>query len=76
MSVTGNDSNREICRIALLTHEPEKIKKEKLPLSKAAEQLLEECRMVLPGIQALFGFHAASSFGYLYRILSGGVRHP
>jgi hypothetical protein len=29
---------------------------EKLPLSKAAEFLLDECRMVLPGIQALFGF--------------------
>jgi Family of unknown function (DUF6328) len=29
---------------------------EKLPLSKAGEHLLEECRMVLPGIQALFGF--------------------
>jgi hypothetical protein len=29
---------------------------EGLPLSKAAEYLLEECRMVLPGIQALFGF--------------------
>jgi hypothetical protein len=29
---------------------------EKLSLSKAAEFLLEECRMVLPGIQALFGF--------------------
>jgi len=29
---------------------------EDLPLSKAAQLLLEECRMVLPGIQALFGF--------------------
>ena len=29
---------------------------ETLPLSKAADVLLEECRMVLPGIQALFGF--------------------
>jgi hypothetical protein len=29
---------------------------EKLPISKAAEYLLDECRMVLPGIQALFGF--------------------
>ena len=31
-------------------------RKEDLPLSKAAEYLLDECRMVLPGIQALFGF--------------------
>jgi hypothetical protein len=30
--------------------------REELPLSKAAQYLLEECRMVLPGIQALFGF--------------------
>jgi hypothetical protein len=29
---------------------------EELPLSKATQLLLEECRMVLPGIQALFGF--------------------
>jgi cytochrome bd-type quinol oxidase subunit 2 len=29
---------------------------EKLPLSEAVTHLLEECRMVLPGIQALFGF--------------------
>jgi bacteriorhodopsin len=30
--------------------------KEDLPLVRAATFLLEECRMVLPGIQALFGF--------------------
>lgn len=30
--------------------------KEELPLSKAAEYLIEECRMILPGIQTLFGF--------------------
>ena len=30
--------------------------KEDLALTKAAEMLLDECRMVLPGIQALFGF--------------------
>ena len=29
---------------------------ERIPLTKAVEYLLEECRMVLPGIQALFGF--------------------
>jgi small neutral amino acid transporter SnatA (MarC family) len=31
-------------------------KKEKEPLSEAATHLLEECRTVLPGVQALFGF--------------------
>lgn len=35
---------------------------EELPLSKAAEFLLDECRMVLPGIQALFGFQLVAAF--------------
>jgi hypothetical protein len=30
--------------------------KEELSLDSAARHILEECRMVLPGIQALFGF--------------------
>src|SRR5689334_14420709 len=29
---------------------------EKVSLARSADYLLEECRMVLPGIQALFGF--------------------
>jgi uncharacterized protein DUF6328 len=33
-----------------------------LPLSKAAEHLLDECRMVLPGIQALFGLQLITFF--------------
>jgi len=37
-------------------------KREELPLSKAAEYLLDECRMVLPGIQALFGFQLIAVF--------------
>src|SRR4030095_6081294 len=35
---------------------------EELPLSTAAQYLLEECRMVLPGIQALFGFQLVVVF--------------
>jgi hypothetical protein len=35
---------------------------ERLPLSKAAQLLLEECRMVLPGLQALFGFQLIAVF--------------
>jgi hypothetical protein len=31
-------------------------KKEEVKLDSAAKHILEECRMVLPGIQALFGF--------------------
>ena len=37
-------------------------KTEELPLSKAAELLLGECRMVLPDIQALFGFQLIAVF--------------
>jgi hypothetical protein len=33
-----------------------------LPLSQAALHLLEECRMVFPGIQALFGFQLIAVF--------------
>ena len=40
---------------------------EELPLTKAAQFLLDECRMVLPGIQCLFGFQLivvfSSDFG-------------
>lgn len=35
---------------------------EQLPLSKSAEFLLNECRMVLPGIQSLFGFQLIAVF--------------
>jgi hypothetical protein len=41
---------------------PNTKKREEVPLSKAAEYLLEECRMVLPGIQALFGFQLVAVF--------------
>ncbi|HEY5896626.1 MAG TPA: DUF6328 family protein [Burkholderiales bacterium] len=36
--------------------------KEELSLDAAAGHLLEECRMVLPGIQALFGFQLIAVF--------------
>jgi Family of unknown function (DUF6328) len=35
---------------------------EKLELSDAITHLLEECRMVLPGVQALFGFQLIAVF--------------
>ena len=34
----------------------------KVPLDIAASHVLEECRMVLPGIQALFGFQLIAVF--------------
>jgi hypothetical protein len=40
---------------------------EELPLSKAAQYLLEECRMVLPGIQTLFGFQLIVVFSPGFR---------
>jgi hypothetical protein len=40
-------------REAVMSSEP----KEELPLAEAVTYLLEECRMVLPGLQALFGFN-------------------
>jgi hypothetical protein len=36
--------------------------KEKLSLDSTARHILEECRMVLPGIQALFGFQLIAVF--------------
>ena len=36
--------------------------REELPLAKAAEYLLVECRTIVPGIQALFGFQLVSLF--------------
>jgi hypothetical protein len=46
---------------------------EVLPLSKAVEYLLEECRMVLPGIQALFGFQLIAVFneGFSEKLSTG-----
>jgi hypothetical protein len=35
---------------------------EALSLTKAADYLIEECRMVLPGVQALFGFQLVAVF--------------
>lgn len=37
-------------------------RREELPLPEAVTHLLEECRMVLPGIQALFGFQMIAVF--------------
>lgn len=37
-------------------------RKEEVKLDSAASHLLEECRMVLPGIQALFGFQLIAVF--------------
>ena len=41
--------------------------KEILPLSEAVTHLFEECRMVLPGIQALFGFQLIAVFNSTFR---------
>ena len=36
--------------------------RQELPLPKAMDNLIEECRMLLPGIQALFGFQLIAVF--------------
>lgn len=41
--------------------------REQLPLNDAATHLLEECRMVLPGIQALFGFQLVAVFNNRFK---------
>lgn len=49
---------------------------ETVPLSKAVEFLLEECRMVLPGLQALFGFQLIAVFNssFTQRLTPGEQR--
>ena len=61
----GNEKNRE---------ESGYESREELPLSKAAEYLIEECRMVLPGIQALFGFQMIAVFNQRFRELPGSLQ--
>ena len=48
-------------------------KKEEISLDDAAAHLLEECRMVLPGIQALFGFQMIAVFNQGF---SEKLSHP
>jgi Family of unknown function (DUF6328) len=47
--------------------------KERLSLDGATKHILEECRMVLPGIQALFGFQLIAVFnqGFSEKLSSG-----
>lgn len=49
-------------------------REEHLELSKAVQQLLEECRMVLPGIQALFGFQLIAVFNQGFSQLENGLK--
>jgi hypothetical protein len=47
--------------------------RQELQLFQAAEMLLEECRMVLPGIQGLFGFQLIAVFSaQFHEMLSRG----
>jgi predicted lysophospholipase L1 biosynthesis ABC-type transport system permease subunit len=48
-------------------------KKEQISLDSAATHVLEECRMVLPGIQALFGFQLIAVFneGFAEKLAQG-----
>ena len=45
------------------------------PLEKSVDHLLEECRMVLPGVQALFGFQLIAVFNApFFELLTGSER--
>ena len=53
----------------------EDAEREELPLSQATEYVLEEARMVLPGMQALFGFQLIAVFSPGFdEKLTGGER--
>jgi DMSO reductase anchor subunit len=49
-------------RVIIIMTEPRKLPKENESLTSSVDHLLEECRMVLPGIQALFGFQLIAVF--------------
>ena len=40
--------------------------RQELTLAEAAQALLDECRMILPGIQALFGFQLIAVFNIIF----------
>src|SRR3954452_3144591 len=42
------------------------------PTEKMAREVIEEARMVLPGIQALFGFQLMAVFNQRFNVLEGG----
>jgi small-conductance mechanosensitive channel len=48
-------------------------KVEKIPLSEAVTHLLEECRTVLPGMQALFGFQLIVVFNPSFHERLSGI---
>jgi len=48
---------------------------EKIPLSEAVTHLMEECRTVLPGIQAMFGFQLIVVFNPSFQEKLSAVEH-
>lgn len=49
---------------------------ERLPLPRQVEYLLEECRIVLPGLQVLFGFQLVVVFSERFaKVLDAGQQH-
>jgi hypothetical protein len=48
---------------------------EEIPLSEAVTHVLEECRTVLPGIQAMFGFQLIVVFNPTFQEKLSGVEH-
>jgi hypothetical protein len=49
---------------------------ERLPLPRQVEYLLDECRIVLPGLQVLFGFQLVVVFSERFsKVLAPGLQH-
>ena len=48
---------------------------EKIPLSEAVTHVLEECRTVLPGIQAMFGFQLIVVFNPSFQEKLSAIEH-
>jgi hypothetical protein len=48
---------------------------ERESLTKDVDHLLEECRMVLPGVQALFGFQLVAVFSHQFFARLGDFEH-
>jgi hypothetical protein len=61
VELRGAEAARRL-RLPLRAPKPGMGPEERVPLKDAATFLLDECRMVLPGIQALFGFQLIAVF--------------
>jgi hypothetical protein len=66
----------ELAPVTTWTNGPSGAAREELSLDRAASHLLEECRTIVPGVQALFGFQLIAVFnqGFAQKLASGEQR--